>query len=184
MKKRNSYNVLELTSRSQFVPAKGYNEKIELVKIRKNNEFSFALPDVPLKKGWWENLAVSGDILKSVLTHPEVHFFIALHNGEVIGSFDLIVLPDRQVEIRDLGISSDSLDFEIRALFLSKVVDYCFQFEPTRIFCHASEFEKMSAISNYLSQGFTINSQNNGASTEDVVKEKTHLQSGFLLNLN
>ncbi len=185
MKRRKNYNVLELTSRSQFVPAKGYNEKIELVKIKRSNEFDYQLPShATMQKGWWENLALNKDILRSVLAYPEVHFFIALHNGVAIGSFDLIILPDRQVEIKNFGFAKDNLEFEIRSLFLSKAVDYCFQFEPTRIFCHASEFEKMSAISNYLSQGFCISSQGHSVEQEKVVKEQNHLFSNFLLNLN
>lgn len=177
--------MLELTSRSQFVPAKGFERKIELVKIKKNQTYNYELPLAEsLKSGWWEDLALNRDILRSFLAYPEVHFFVAIYNDEVIGSLDLIILPDRQVEIKNFVISNENLDFEVRALFLSKVVDYCFQFEPKRIFFHASEFEKMSAISNYLSQGFSISAQTHDDEGYEPLKEQNTLQSSFLLNLN
>ena len=185
MKKRINYNVLELRSRSQFVPAKGYDKKIELVKIRKSTAYNYEMPlSEPLKQDWWEDLALNKDILRSFLAFPEVHFFVAIYNDEVIGSLDLIILPDRQVEIKNFGIANEDLDFEVRALFLSKAVDYCFQFEPKRIFFHASEFEKMSAISNYLSQGFSITSQTHETEGDVGLNEKSSLLSNFLLNLN
>ncbi|MCU4155211.1 hypothetical protein J1N10_04440 [Carboxylicivirga sp. A043] len=185
MKKKVNYNILELTSRTHFIPAKGYDKKIELVKIKKSSGFDYNFPlSGQLSNGWWEQLSWNKDILKGFLAYPEVHFFIALHEGEIIGSFDLIVLPDRQVEIKNFGIVNDFIDFEIRAMFLSKAVDYCFQFEPKRIFFHASEFEKMAAISNYLSQGFSISSFDKELGNECSVKEQTDLQSNFLINLN
>jgi hypothetical protein len=185
MKKRINYNVLELRSRSQFVPAKGYERKIELVKIKKSGAYNYEVPlSESLRQGWWEDLALNKDILRSYLAYPEVHFFVAIYNDEVIGSLDLIILPDREVEIKNFGIASEELDFEVRALFLSKAVDYCFQFDPKRIFFHASEFEKMSAISNYLSQGFSITSQTHDTGAEEVLKEQSALLSSFLLNLN
>lgn len=185
MRKRINYNILELTSRTQFVPAKGYNEKIELLQIRKNSDYDYPVPfENQLKKDWWNNLSLNRDILGNFLAYPEVHFFIALYNGNIIGSFDMIVLPDRQVEIKNFGITDDSFDFDIRAMFLSKAVDYCFQYDPKRIFFQANEFDKMSAISNYLSQGFSISTHNGEIDASKSNKEQTKLQSNFLLNLN
>jgi len=185
MKKRVNYNVLELKSRSQFVPAKGYDKQIELIRIKKNVDFNYQLPlDENLKSGWWEQLALGKDILRNFLAYPEVHFFLAIHNGVVIGSFDMIVLPDRQVEIKNFGITSEETDFEVRAMFLSKAVDYCFQYDPKRIFFHASEFEKMSSISNYLSQGFSISALPSESNEGSPIKEQSALQANFLINLN
>jgi hypothetical protein len=185
MKKRVNYNILELTSRTQFIPAKGYDKKIELIKIKKSSNFDYSFPKLnDQSNDWWEQLSWNKDILKGFLAYPEVHCFIAMHNEQIVGSFDLIVLPDRQVEIKNFGIVNDCVDFDIRAMFLSKAVDYCFQFEPKRIFFHASEFEKMAAISNYLSQGFSISTFNKELRSECNVKEQTDLQSNFLINLN
>ncbi|WP_439181964.1 hypothetical protein [Carboxylicivirga taeanensis] len=185
MRKRLNYNLLELTSRNQFLPARGYEKKIELVKIKKNHGFSYQEPQICQSKGrWWTRLCSGNDVLRNALSYPEVHFFVALYKGAVVGLFDLIVLPDRQVEIRNFRIVDESIEFETRALFLSKVVDYCFQFEPRRIFCRASEFDKMSAISNYLSQGFSITTSGYDEEQEADVSEPTSLQSNFLVNLN
>ncbi|TRX71215.1 GNAT family N-acetyltransferase [Carboxylicivirga sp. M1479] len=185
MKKRVNYNILELKNRSQFIPAKGFDTSIELIRIKKNTDYSYELPvSNKLNDGWWENLSWNKDILRNFLAYPEVHFFMALYEGEVIGSFDLIVLPDRQVEIKNFGMVSDFVDFEVRAMLLSKAVDHCFQFEPKRIFFHANEFDKMSAISNYLSQGFIISTHDHELKAENNLSEKINLQSNFLINLN
>ncbi|WP_430814226.1 hypothetical protein [Carboxylicivirga sp. RSCT41] len=185
MKKRVNYNILELSSRTQFIPAKGYDKKIELIKIKKSSDFDYSFPvSGQMANDWWEQLSWNKDILKSFLAYPEVHFFVAMHEGQIVGSFDLIVLPDRQVEIKNFGIINEFIDFEIRAMFLSKAVDYCFQFEPKRIFFHASDFEKMAAISNYLSQGFIISTFDKELCEECKVNEQTNLQSNFLINLN
>ncbi|MCG8580576.1 MAG: hypothetical protein MI866_11690 [Bacteroidales bacterium] len=185
MNKKVNYNILELSSRSQFIPAKGYETKIELIKIKKSTDFDYDFPmSGYMDNDWWEQLSWNKDILKSFLAYPEVHFFVAMHEGQIIGSFDLVVLPDRQVEIKNFGIVNDYVDFDIRSMFLSKAVDYCFQLEPKRIFFHASEFEKMAAISNYLSQGFSISTYDKEPGNESKVKEQTRLQSNFLINLN
>lgn len=185
MKKRVNFNVLELTSRKQFIPAKGFETNIELIKIKKSVNFDYSLPlSNTLKPDWWEHLSWNNEILHNFFAFPEIHFFIALHEGEVIGSFDLIVLPDRQVEIKNFGLSNNYLDFELRAMFLSKAVDYCFQYDPKRIFFQASEFEKMSAISNYLSQGFIISSLDKEISENNSIVEKTSMVADFLINLN
>ncbi len=185
MKKRVNYNILELTSRNQFIPAKGYEKKIEILLLKKNANFNYEMPSSEqLNTDWWEHLSWNKDILRNFLAYPEVHFYLAMHEGEIIGSFDLIILPDRQVEIKNFGIVNDFIDFEIRAMLLSKVVDHCFQYEPKRIFFHASEFERMSAISNYLSQGFSISTHDKEIGADECIKEQTNLQSNFLLNLN
>jgi hypothetical protein len=185
MKKRINYNILELTSRTQFVPAKGYNEKIELVRIKKNAHFNFQIPfDDQLKNNWWGQLSLNNSVINSFLAYPEVHFFLPLYQGKIIGSFDMIVLPDREVEIKNFGLTNDQIDFEIRAMFLSKAVDYCFKFDPKRIFFQANEFEQMSSISNYLSQGFMISTHDGEVDAKSNTKEKLQLHSNFLINLN
>jgi len=185
MKKRVNYNILELTHRNQFVPARGFDKKIELFKIKKNAGFNYAIPfDNTLKHDWWEHLSFNKRILDNNLAFPEVHFFLALHEGQVIGSFDLILLPDRAVEIKNFGLSSQFHDFELRAMFLSKTVDYCFQLDPKRIFYQTSEFDKMSALSNYLSQGFAISTHGQDIDESSKIKEKSDLLSDFLVNLN
>ncbi len=178
-------NVLELTSRSQFIPAKGFEKNIELLKIKRSSAYNYNIPATnDPKTDWWENLAWNKDVLTKFLAYPEVHFFVALYQGEVIGSFDILILPDRQVEIKNFGFTNDYVDFEVRAMFLSKVVDYCFQFDPKRIFFMASEFDQLSAISNYLSQGFTLSSDLKSKESDQIMQEKSILKSNFLINLN
>ena len=185
MKKHINVNVLELTSKHQFIPAQGFDKKIELFKIKKNPGFVYTSAlESNLKHERPEQLSPNKDILAHNPAFPELHFFLALHKGQITGSFDLIILPDNEIEIRNFGLHPGCDDFVLRAMILSKAVDYCFRFDPKRIFHQTSEFDKMSSIANYLSQGFAISTQNENIEESSKVEKKHDLISDFLINLN
>jgi len=178
-------NVLELRSIHQFIPAKGFDTEIELLKLKKDDAFNYNIStNTSLSSNWWEHLALNETILKKSLSLPEIHFLLASYKGEIVGAFDLLILPDKAIEIKNFGITANYVHFKIRALVLSKAVDYCFQFNPSRIFYQTSEFDKMAAISNYLSQGFTISAHNQGQYTNQITEEKSYLVSKYLINHN
>lgn len=183
MKKQNQSYILEITNRDQFIPNTVHTGDINIVRVKNNplstfsviNNTSFKIEEHP-------SITDNYEIIRSYLSVPEVHFYIALFQNEVIGAFDLVITPDNQIEIKNLGFIQSSPYKRYKDLFLSKAIEFSWQFNPSRIFIHSTP--KSHDIETFLAKGFSVSYSEPQNSDESYNTVNTGLISNFLINYN
>ena len=148
---------LEMTNISQFVPKKGFKEKLFVQEIENNVFVNFMLfAGVGLPWKWYSRLEWSVDDWAGYFSGNNCKTYLGFKGKQLIGYFELEIHGTDDVEIKFFGLFPQFIGSGSGGLFLSHVIDTAWQLGANRLWLHTCTNDQPNAIANYLARGFAV----------------------------
>jgi ribosomal protein S18 acetylase RimI-like enzyme len=105
---------------------------------------------------WIDRLPWTDDDIRRYLSDPAIQLWVMTSGGAPAGYFELRTVGDESVEIAYFGLLPDFIGCGLGKHLLTVAVEHAWALGPARVWLHTSTLDHPSALSNYLSRGFTI----------------------------
>ncbi|HEX6465462.1 MAG TPA: GNAT family N-acetyltransferase [Vicinamibacterales bacterium] len=143
---------LDLTGDSAALP----DVRVERDTVCNPGEWRRLYTDVGREYHWTDRLPWTDEDIARYLSDPAVELWILREAGETAGYFELRREPDRAVEIAYFGLLPAFIGRGLGKYLLTAAVKRAWDLGATRVWVHTSSLDHTSALSNYLSRGFSI----------------------------
>ncbi len=186
MKSTNSFDILEITEKKQFIPKDGFDDQITLLKVKnystkqKYNIANERIIDVSFVNTLLPNYSLTMENLQM----PNINRYIAIHKQTTIGSFDLLLTSDNQIEIQNLGIMPQFKGLDLEEHLISMAIEKSFEFQPKRMFIQTESLDSNSKLDSYLSRGFIRQASLDLTSSHLIKVHMGIYLSNYMINCN
>lgn len=148
---------LEMLNKSEL-KAKTESHGLQLVEVRHKqwqfNRFLYEL--VGNAWQWTDKLNWSDKQWQNYVDDSELFTWVAYMDGAIAGYFELQLQQHKQVEIRYFGLSETFIGKGLGAYLLSEAIAKAWSLKGCqRVWVHTCSEDHPSALTNYVSRGFT-----------------------------
>jgi ribosomal protein S18 acetylase RimI-like enzyme len=112
--------------------------------------------EVGRQYNWVDRLAWTDDEIARYLSDPALELWILRMDDVVAGYFELRKDAEGAVEIAYFGLMPDFIGQGLGKYLLTRAVERAWERGATRVWLHTSSLDHSSALSNYLSRGFSV----------------------------
>jgi ribosomal protein S18 acetylase RimI-like enzyme len=116
----------------------------------------FLYTEVGREYHWVDRLKWTDEEIASYLADPALELWVLRMQGEPAGYFELRRHDDGAVEIAYFGLLPAFTGQGLGKFMLTKAVERSWARGASRVWLHTSSLDHSSALSNYLSRGFSI----------------------------
>jgi ribosomal protein S18 acetylase RimI-like enzyme len=116
----------------------------------------FLYTEVGREYHWVDRLGWTDDEIAAYLSDPALELWVLRAGGETAGYFELRKHPDGAVEIAYFGLLPAFVGRGLGKFLLTCAVERAWALGAARVWLHTSSLDHPSALSNYLSRGFSI----------------------------
>jgi len=116
--------------------------------------FLYATVGAPWR--WYEKLAWSLEEWRHHVSQKDTHFWVAFHQGNPIGYFEIRQENHSSAEICLFGLMPDWIGKGLGKPFLQDAIRLGFELVTDRVWLHTCSMDHPNALKNYQSQGFEI----------------------------
>lgn len=149
-------NYLEMTSRSELIPAKRPSAQILVrqaeVPCPELNRFFYTT--IGGDWYWIDRLPWTYEQWLSYITRPGHETWVAYLQGNPVGYFELDAEPGGDIELAYFGILSRFTGQGIGGYLLTVAIERAWEKTSQRVWVHTSSFDHPHALQNYLARGF------------------------------
>jgi GNAT superfamily N-acetyltransferase len=158
---------LEMTDRSELVPAKTPSVEIEV------KQAEIACPELnryfytAIGGDWYwiDRLSWTYEQWKASITQPGHETWVAFLKGNPVGYFELDGELGGDIELAYFGILPQFTGQGIGGYLLTAAINRAWEKAPKRVWVHTSSFDHPQALRNYQARGFRV------VKTETSLKE-------------
>jgi len=158
MRTEETITYLEMTDRSQLVPAKHPEVKVDIqqaeIPCPELNRFFYTA--VGGDWYWLDRLSWSYEQWLAFITRPGYETWVALRKGNPVGYFELDGESGSDVELAYFGILPQFTGQGIGGYLLTAAIDRAWEKAPKRVWVHTSSFDHPRALGNYKARGFRV----------------------------
>jgi ribosomal protein S18 acetylase RimI-like enzyme len=149
---------LEMTDPSALdgAPAPVPGAVVERVEQAPPSLWRFLYTEVGREYHWVDRLSWTDEEIGAYLADPALELWVLRVGGETAGYVELRKHPDAAVEIAYFGLLPAFVGQGLGKFLLTKAVDRAWARGAARVWLHTSSLDHSSALSNYLSRGFSI----------------------------
>jgi len=137
-------------------PAPGPDAVVERVDNAPPTLWRFLYTEVGREYHWVDRLGWTDDDIAAYLSDPALELWVLRAGGETAGYFELRRHPDGAVEIAYFGLLPAFVGRGLGKFLLTCAVERAWARGAARVWLHTSSLDHPSALSNYLSRGFSI----------------------------
>ena len=149
---------LEMADRSQLSPADPPDASVT---ARRLADCSPALyrqlyADVGREYHWIDRLEWTDEEIARHLASPGLEFWILNEGDRTAGYFELWTCDDGSIQVGYFGLLPHAVGRGLGKFMLTRAVERAWDLGATRVWLHTSSLDHSSALSNYLSRGFSV----------------------------
>ena len=174
MRLNETVTYLEMTDRSELIPAKRPSVEIEVkqaeIPCPELNRFFYTA--IGGDWYWIDRLAWTYAQWTDCLTRPGYETWAAYLKGTPAGYFELDSESGEDIEIAYFGVLPQFTGRGIGGYLLTAAINRAWERNPYRVWVHTSSFDHPQALRNYLARGFRV------VKTETVSRELPDSPSG------
>jgi ribosomal protein S18 acetylase RimI-like enzyme len=137
-------------------PPPGPDAVVERAKNAPPALWRFLYTEVGREYHWVDRLGWTDDEIAAYLSDPALELWVLRAGGETAGYFELRMHPDGAVEIAYFGLLPAFVGRGLGKFLLTCAVERAWARGAARVWLHTSSLDHPSALSNYLSRGFSI----------------------------
>lgn len=149
---------LEMTNRSQLIPAKKSSTEFEVkraeVACPELNRFFYTA--VGGAWYWIDRLSWTYEQWLTAITRPGHETWVAYRQGNPVGYFELDGEPPGEIELAYFGLLPQFTGQGIGGHLLTIAINRAWEKGPSRVSVHTSSFDHPQALKNYLARGFRV----------------------------
>ena len=156
MRKKVNVTWLEMDSKEQFIPKKGFKDAIEIKQVKNIKFLNLMLfLQVGLSYRWYERLFWNNEQWQEYYSTNNASLYLGFKNDAIIGYYEL-EKKESDVEIKYFGLIPEYTGAGLGGYFLSCSIESAWELGAKRIYLQTCDLDNKYAIDNYLSRGFSI----------------------------
>lgn len=149
---------LEMTDRSELIPAKGPSVDIEIkwaeIPCPELNRFFYTA--IGGDWLWIDRLCWTYEQWMASITSPGHETWVAYQQGNPVGYFELDGEAGCDIELAYFGILPQFTGQGIGGYLLTIAINRAWANQANRVWVHTSSFDHPQALRNYLARGFRV----------------------------
>ncbi len=171
---------LELGPKDEFLPKKGYRERLVVKEVENDIYLNFVFfAGVGLPWRWYSRLRWTIEEWEEYFSSGRVKTFLCFDSARLTGYYELEFDENNDTEIKFLGVFPRYLGKGLGGMLLSHAVDSARNCKAERIWLHTCTNDSDAALGNYIARGFRIFREEEGYEDVPGKDDLTELVSGF-----
>ena len=158
MQREETTTYLEMTDRSELIPAKRPSVEIEVkqAEIPSPELNRFFYTTIGGDWYWIDRVPWTYEQWMTYLTRPGHETWVAYVRGTPVGYFELDGESAGHIELAYFGILPQFTGQGIGGYLLTVAVNRAWEKNPARVWLHTSSFDHPQALKHYLARGFRV----------------------------